>query len=551
MLTFVERTTVQYLNKRGFTNTAIGEIVGHHRDTVKKALSEPVFREKIPRKRTSAVAVFDKQINEWLKQQVKIKRMLELAEADPDHPYTGGETAFYDYVRKVRKAEGLIPAKMAVRFDGLPGEFVQVDWGEIRDFPFTKAEMKGETRYFFAARLKHSRFMFVRFTTDMVEETLVRCLVDCFVTLGGVPWVVTVDNMKTATLGRDDKNQPIWHPTFQRLASEFGFHPEACAPAAGNQKGVVENLVKFVKSNFVNGRTFYDCADLDSEVAAWLHKVNFLRECDANQTIPATLLVQEQARMGKLPLTAKDYGLFESLMVNREGLVTFETNKYSVPARLVGQAVTARVFRERLELYDGAEQVAVHLRSKLRQQRIVIPAHFEAAFEHKPRARVMVYRDWLVKLSPLSAAYISEICRTQRGRMNEQILTLYELVQQVGTADFLSALELAAEQQLLGAEYVTAIASGSGTVVQSVQSGKKATIVPKHVAPPMLESAFPPENTPNQHEIERDLGQYEYYVANRQHLTEAPAGIEVSSDKAVKYSAAEQTVAVANTGGSR
>ncbi len=55
MLTFVERSTIQYLNKRGFTNTAIGEIVGHHRDTVKKALNEPVFRQKIPRKRTSAV----------------------------------------------------------------------------------------------------------------------------------------------------------------------------------------------------------------------------------------------------------------------------------------------------------------------------------------------------------------------------------------------------------------------------------------------------------------------------------------------------------------
>lgn len=269
MLTFVERSTIQYLNKRGFTNTAIGEIVGHHRDTVKKALSEPVFREKKPRKRTSAVAVFDEQIKIWLDQQVKIKRMVELAQADPDHPYTGGETAFYDYVRGVRKARGLVPAKMAVRFDGLPGEFLQVDWGEIRNFPLTKPELKGQTRYFFAARLKHSRFMFVRFTTDMVEETLLRCLVDCFVTLGGVPWVVTVDNMKTATLGRDEANQPIWHPAFQRLASEFGFHPEACAPASGNQKGAVENLVKFVKSNFVNGRTKLGLMMLDTYLQCW------------------------------------------------------------------------------------------------------------------------------------------------------------------------------------------------------------------------------------------------------------------------------------------
>lgn len=82
---------------------------------------------------------------------------------------------------------------------------------------------------------------------------------------------------------------------------------------------------------------------------------------------------------------------------------------------------------------------------------MVEPAHFEAAFEYKPRARVMVYRDWLVKLSPVCVEYISEICRSQRGRMNEQMVELYSLAQSLGTVDFVSALELAAEQHLVGA----------------------------------------------------------------------------------------------------
>ena len=68
--------------------------------------------------------------------------------------------------------------------------------------------------------------------------------------------------MKTVTLGRDAQHQPIWHPAFQKLAVEFGFHPDACSPAAGNQKGAVESLVKFVKGNFLAGRTFYDDQDL-------------------------------------------------------------------------------------------------------------------------------------------------------------------------------------------------------------------------------------------------------------------------------------------------
>ena len=85
----------------------------------------------------------------------------------------------------------------------------------------------------------------------MDQETLIRGLVECFVTLGFVPWVLVFDNMKTVTTGRDTDDKPIWHPVFLQLAREFDFHPEACAVGAANQKGAVESLVKWVKGNFL------------------------------------------------------------------------------------------------------------------------------------------------------------------------------------------------------------------------------------------------------------------------------------------------------------
>jgi hypothetical protein len=41
-----------------------------------------------------------------------------------------------------------------VRFEGLPGEYLQVDWGEVRRFPFLGQPRA--TRYFLACRLKYS-----------------------------------------------------------------------------------------------------------------------------------------------------------------------------------------------------------------------------------------------------------------------------------------------------------------------------------------------------------------------------------------------------------
>jgi transposase len=149
-------------------------------------LPEDVDTQPQTRTRTSAVAVFDAQIAQWLDKHVLVSRLLELARADVEHPYTGGETAFYDYLRKVRRARKQTPRELALRFEGVPGEFLHIDWGEVRDMAFTQPELEGQTRYFFAARLKYSRFMYVSFHTDMREETLLRCLIACFQTIDGV-----------------------------------------------------------------------------------------------------------------------------------------------------------------------------------------------------------------------------------------------------------------------------------------------------------------------------------------------------------------------------
>ena len=501
MLHFMERSTIYYLKQKGWTNVQIAEFTGHHRDTIARVLREDVEKQPQPRHRSSAAAVFDAQIRAWLDQNLLVSRMLELARADAEHPYSGGDTAFYDYVRKVRRARKQTPHDLALRFEGVPGEFLQIDWGEVRNMAFSKPELEGQTRYFFAARLKYSRFMYVSFHSDMREETLLRCLIGCFQTIGGVPWVVVTDNMKTAVLGRTAQHEPIWNPAYQKLAAEFQFHPEACAPASGNQKGAVENLVKYVKGNFIAGRTFHDDTDLAEHCTQWLSHVNTERPSDATGQEPVVRLSEEQAAFSALPVTAQDYGFFECVVVSREGLVAIETNRYSVPAHLIGRVLTARIHATRIELFADRELVATHVRSRQQHARIITPAHFEAAFRTKPRGRVMVYRDWLCDLAPAVSSYVRELCHKRRAEMKEQLITLYELAQDSGFADFVAALELAAEQQMYGAEYV------------------RALLAPP-VPPAPLEAAQGRVNhilasVPRQQEVERDLAHYERYVANR------------------------------------
>src|SRR5947208_11266834 len=145
MLNFMDRSTIYLLHLKGWTNTEIADFLGHHRDTITRVLREPIDHQPAKRKRTSTVAVFDAQIRAWLDQQLSVQRMLELARTDPQHPYQGGQAAFYDYLRPLKRARAALPALVPIRFEGLPGELLQIDWGETRRFPFTRPDLINQT----------------------------------------------------------------------------------------------------------------------------------------------------------------------------------------------------------------------------------------------------------------------------------------------------------------------------------------------------------------------------------------------------------------------
>src|SRR5947209_17487813 len=223
MLRRMERSAIHLLHKRGKSQREIAAELGRSRTAVARALSERVDRQPAGRRRASRVDPFCEQIAEWLKQGLSGVRMMELAREEPEHPYQGCASVWRAAVRRERlvlEHEQAV-ADVPIRFDGLPGEYLQVDWGEIRHFPFTQAP--AGTRYFLACRLKYSRWSWVMWTKDMRQETLIRGLVACFNALGWVPWVLTLDNMKTVTSGRDGANQPIWTPRccIWRLPSIF------------------------------------------------------------------------------------------------------------------------------------------------------------------------------------------------------------------------------------------------------------------------------------------------------------------------------------------
>lgn len=209
--------------------------------------------------------------------------------------YKGKRSAMSELVRRLRPAP---TPDLVVRFEGLPGEYGQFDFGEVL---VTYADGRREKLHFFAGRLKFSRLLHVELTPDQKAETVVRALVATFETWGGAPREWVFDNPRTIRVSLPGVTPVVPHAHLRDLLADVGGIPTFCVPAHGNQKGSVENLVGFVKGDFFLARRFQDRADVAAQLGAWLRETNHVRPCRATDEVPAVRFEREHDRLRTLP----------------------------------------------------------------------------------------------------------------------------------------------------------------------------------------------------------------------------------------------------------
>jgi len=480
VLTAMARSTIKFLKQQGQFNTRIADLVGCDRHTVARVLGDPTEPPPRRRRRPGTLEPQREVLLSWIREEIPATRMLELARQDPRAPYRGGVSTFYRFVARLR-AELVAGAAPVIRFEGLPGEYVQWDWGEAR-------LLLGGTpikRVFLAGRLKYSRVGAVRWRTQMDLETLLRAMLEIVEGWGGVPWAWVFDNMKTVTLGRDAAGQPRWNPAFWRFATEVGCHPELCDPGAAQQKGAVENLVKWVKTNFLPGRSFADDEDLARQSLEW-EQAKAVQLSQAHGQRPIDLLPQERAAFGPLTTSAATYGLYRVATVNRESLVRVDGNQYSVPAGHGGQAVDVRILRDIIRLSRDGVLLAEHARLTGTGQRHRDPAHYAAALEHRPRARLVLERERLCAVGPDVTAYVTVISQRRRRVLAEELAACRRLEAQLGPEGLRRAAAACVARGTCGAEYLLLFAGA-----------ERPLVLP---------------DIPDQTAVDRDLALYEAFV---------------------------------------
>jgi transposase len=456
MLGMLKRHEVEILLKAGHSKTEVARLAGVSLCSVKRIAQEsPVVHvddaaERSQRQigRPSTVANFRKQVVGILQETPELAS-LEILRRVRETGYPGGKTALYALVASLRPKL----ARPLVRFEGLPGEFSQHDFGEVEVEFLNGARQRV---HFFASRLKYSRFVRVSLVKDETVESLVRTLAEHLASWGGRPLLCVFDRPKTIAL-KWQKNGEVteWNPVFAYATLEMGVGVELCWPYRAQQKGSVENLVGFVKSSFFKVRRFHDEEDLQQQRRDWEREVNEERPCRATGIIPVVRLAEEASRLRALKVQPQELALRIPIYVGPTATVLHDGHAYSMPPEAISMPATLYLYAQRVRIVAGRYE-AEHPRKFVAHEGSSLAEHRAAmlAAVSGKRGQRYLKRQQLLELGEPAIRYLTEIVHRRPRQWFEDVDRLHRILQRHGPDFLRRAMEEGLRQQIFGAFYV-------------------------------------------------------------------------------------------------
>ncbi len=371
----------------GLSIREISRITGHHRDTISKYLNSEETnppRYKLTKSKEHPVLgpyipiideILETDANRHRKQRHTARRIYERLQ--DEYGYTGGYSTVTDYLRKIKpkRREGFLPLAFEL------GAHAEVDWIEARFF----LNGKETSAYLFVMKFGASGGFYVRAYPFEKQEAFFDGHRKCFEFIGGVPYEITYDNLKTAVKRVLNGSQREEQDRFIALRTHYLYQANFCQPRRGNEKGGVEKAGQEAVRRF-----FVPYPDVESfeELNNYLHK-KCVAVLEKNHRWEA-----EKKALRPLPATPFQCVRYVEAKINTYSMVQFETNRYSVPVKYIGEKVLIRATVEQVDILLGQNLIATHRRIYGRNHESLVLDHYLELLLMKSRAlgNTRVYR---------------------------------------------------------------------------------------------------------------------------------------------------------------
>lgn len=438
MLSQAQRATILELHAQTIGKREIARLLKVSRQSVRQVLK--AGSSAVPRiERAEKAAPFRQRILELLPEckgnLVRVHEELARAGADLSYPAL---TAFCR-----REGVGQEPVVPAGRYEFAPGAETQHDTSP-HDVAVGGRKYKAQTA---SAVLCYSRMLFFQIQPTFQRFDCKVFLTDAARYMNGVTERVMIDNTHVVVLrGTGRQMEPV--PEMAAFAERLGFHFEAHEIGDANRSARVERPFHFIENNFLAGRTFASWQDLNNQARQWCDRVNATYKKHI-RAVPRELYAVERPHLKPLPAWIPEVYRLHHRMVDVEGYVSLNSNRYSVPPSFIGRRVEVRETRDQVEIELDARRIVKH-------QRVATPDQVRVTLaEHRPpRGEGPCKRDphpeetALLAAAPEIGPYVEDLKRRGRKVVALSLRQLLRMLREYPREAFLGALEEAARYGL-------------------------------------------------------------------------------------------------------
>jgi len=242
----------------------------------------------------------------------------------------------------------------------------------------------------------------------------------------------------------------VMTPEMERFGQIYGFKFMAHRIKHADRKARVERPFHYAEHNFLVGRIFDNWHDLNRQAVKWCDEVaNHKTKKRLGMSAEAAYLMEKESVI-PLPKVLPPVYVAEHRIVDVEGYVHLDTNRYSVPEKLLGKSLEVQKHWDRVDIYHGRKLVASHQRIlQGRDKRITATGHHPPLNRKKAHQGKSNEEKSLTGHDPVLDSYITKLKKRSRGRGLVKLRKLLELKRTYPEQPFMKAIQDANHYSLL------------------------------------------------------------------------------------------------------
>lgn len=315
-----------------------------------------------------------------------VTRQLLWEEYRKEHPNGYGYTQFCEYLNHRTRIDEAV-----MHFVHRPAESLQIDFAGSKLGYVDRTSGEWIPCEVLVCVMPYSHYLYVEALPSQKQEHFITGLGRCLGFLGGVPWSLKVDNMRTAVL-KSNRYEPVFTEAMQYFAEHYNTTVLAARVGKPRDKASVEKAVDLSYKHIyapLRNQLFHSIDELNVGIRRQVELFNarpFKNKPGSRQQ-----LFEEHERPLLKPLPSSIYEIKNTteskVPKNYHVILGQDRHHYSVPYTLIGKRLKIIYTADTVEVYDNLSRVAIHKRNYTRNGHSTNPDHQPPNHKHIAKQR--------------------------------------------------------------------------------------------------------------------------------------------------------------------